>query len=293
MMFYFLALLCLSISPSLAKLNTMPSEVLGFWRLLIATILLSLFLMYKKNFVFLRPHRQNFWVYLSGFFFFLHLWTFKSAAKSTLIANMTVLYASNPIWASIGGVLFFKERPQLRTYISYLLALTAILFLVFENLKFDQEHTRGNLLSVLSAFLYAAYMLTGKKARTSTENSTFALHQYGITALCFFLASLTMHKNIFDSYSAVSWLSILGLIIFPTFLGHFLLTSLVKKMDIAILTCGKLIEPVLASLWAYFIFHEGLSSSLIISFFMITVSVFVLFWPQIIIFTKLNKRHQP
>lgn len=281
-MLYFLALLCLSSSPNWAKLNQMPSEVLGFWRLSLAAFILILFQTYKKSFTLLRFKRENIWVFISAFFFFLHLWTFKYAAKNTSIANMTVLYASNPIWSSFGAIIFFNEKPHLRTYISFLIAFGAILFLFSQNMSFEPQHNLGNLMAISSAVLYAVYMLTGKKARKNISNQIYATHQYLISGLFFLLAALFITKqNVFESYSTTSWIAVAGLIIFPTFLGHFILTHLVSTMDIAVMTCGKLVEPVIASIMAYFLFKETLSSSIIISFSLMIISIIILFWPQL------------
>ncbi len=280
-MLYFLALVCLSTSPNWAKLNQMPAEVLGFWRLSIAAALLAVYLLSKKSFTLLNYNKKNKWVFISGFFMFLHLWTYKYAAKTTLISNVMVLFASNPIWASVGGALFFKEKLHIRTYISYFLATLSIIFLVYQNLNFSSENVVGNIVSLLSAFFYAAFMLSGKKARLIFDVQTTSFYQYFTCASFFFITSVVTQKNFIQDYESISWISVLGLVALPTFLGHFLLTKLVSQMDISVLTCGKLIEPLFASLWAYWLFKENISSSVLISFALIIIAVLILFWPQL------------
>ena len=85
----------------------------------------------------------------------------------------------------------------------------------------------------------------------------------------------------------MSWLAVAGLIILPTFLGHFVLTNLVNTMNLGILSCGKLIEPIIASILAYLIFKESLTTSFYISFGLTSTSVVILFWPQIRNYLKL------
>lgn len=280
-MLYFLALFSLSTSPNWAKLNQMPPEILGFWRLSIAATLIVLWQIFKKDFVWMLPNQKNKWIFISGFFFFLHLWTYKYASKHTLVSNTMVLFTSNPIWASLGGVLFFKEKIKPRVYWAYLIALSGILFLVWSNIQFSPEYTLGNISALISALFFAIYMLTGKKARQSYSNQVFASYQYLTCALCFLIMSTLSEHPLIDGYDPISWLSVIGLVILPTFLGHYLMTHLVSTIDIAVLTCGKLIEPLLASVMAFFIFKESLSSAFFISFSLTVVSVFILFWPQI------------
>jgi len=277
---YFLALFSLSTAPNWAKLNHMPAEVLGFYRLFGATLILSLLIFIKKQKIQFKLNQTFYWSLTSAFFFFLHLWTYKYAAKHTLVANTMILFATNPIWASIGGLLFFQEKIKSRVIFSYALAFTGTLILVFENLKFSPENNSGNIIALISAFVYAAYMITSKKARAHSSNEQYALIQYSVTAICFLGLSLITQARL-TGYDHISWWSVLGLIALPTFLGHFSFTYLVKHMNLAFMTCGKLIEPVIASIIAYYLFSEKLGSMAFLSFSLTGISVLLLFWPSL------------
>lgn len=277
---YFLALFSLSTAPNWAKLNHMPAEILGFYRLLGATLIVILILLLKKQKLDLRLNKTLSWTLTSAFFFFLHLWSYKYAAKHTFVANLMILFATNPVWASIGGMLFFKERIKSRVILSYALAFTGTIILVFDNLKFAPENNMGNFIALASAFTYAAYMITSKKAREHSTNEQYALIQYSVTATCFLVISLISQAN-FSGYDSISWWSVLGLIALPTFLGHYSFTYLVKHMNLAFMTCGKLIEPVIASIIAYFLFSEKLGSLAYLAFALTGVSILTLFWPSL------------
>ncbi len=281
-MLYFLALLCLSTSPNWAKLNQMPAEVLGFWRLALAALILILFQTLRSEFPRLKMNRQNIWVIVSGFFFFLHLWTYKYAAKHTTISTMMVMFSTNPIWASVGSRIFFNEKIARRVYTAYFLALAGVIVLVYDSLSFSREHTNGNLIALISAALYSFYMLTGKKARETHSNQVYATYQYLLCAVLFLFVSLFNEQPLISiDYGTISWVAVAGLIIFPTFLGHFLLTNLVKTMNMAILSCGKLIEPIIGSIIAYFVFKEAITSTFAVAFVLTALSIIILFWPQI------------
>ncbi len=278
---YFLALISLSTAPNWAKLNEMPAEVLGFWRLAIAsTLVLSYLFLYKKQKVPLN--RQLQWVLGTGFFFFLHLWTYKWASKHTLVSNTMILFATNPIWSSLGGVLFFKEPIKKSMIAAYLIAFFGISLLVYDKIEINNPHSAGNWIALTSAFFYACYMLFSKKARQFYDNTIVAGFQYLIAGLFFAAAVVYGGIALFsENYHSISWLAVLGLVLLPTFLGHMSLTYLVKKMNIGVLTCGKLIEPVLASIFAYFIFREDLSPMAYWAFAMTAVAVIILFWSDI------------
>lgn len=278
---YFLALFCLSTSANWAKLSHMPVEILGFWRLSLAALLVGIWLLFKQRHSFLMKKRTFAWVALSGFFFFLHLATYKYAAKNTSISNTVILFASNPIWASLGAALFFQERITRRLVLSYVIALLGIYVLVRHQIQFSPKGLQGDISSLLSALFYAVYMLTGKKSRETCNNTSFSFFQYAICALGFAMTAFFTQAP-FTGYDEISWFSVVGLIALPTFLGHFTLTYLVNFMNLNIMSCGKLLEPVIASIIAYFVFHETLNQNSWIAFLLTAISVLILFAPGIL-----------
>lgn len=278
---YFLALTSLSTASSWAKLSEMPPEILGFWRLTIAASLLFLFqkLFHTKK----PPHdlKTLKWVSLSGFFFFLHLWTYKYASKHTLISLTMILFATNPIWTALGNIIAFKQPITRRMVISFCIAFLGIILLTKDQLTSSTENTYGNVSALVSAVLFAVYLITGKKARLKMSNTSFAILQYSFCGFFFFLASLFTGAHFISGYSTVSWVSVAGLILIPTLLGHFLFSSVMNHMNLAVMTCGKLIEPVIASFIAYFLFKEDLSPMTYVAFLLTSIAILNLFWPQI------------
>ncbi len=281
LLLYFLALVCLSTASSWAKLNQMPVEVLGFWRLTLAAAILTTYQIFFKKQKLIQNTKNMRWIIASGFFFFLHLWTYKYAAKHTLVSLMMILFATNPIWTAIFNIYAFKEKITSRMWISFLIAFFGIYVLVQDQLKFSQENNLGNLSALVTAVFYAIYLITGKKARMNISNLNFASLQYTVCASFFALACFFSDSNPVASYSQISWISVLGLVFVPTLLGHFLFTHVMSHMNLAVMTCGKLIEPVLATILAYFLFQEKITSTTLIAFAFTSVAILNLFWPQI------------
>ena len=52
-------------------------------------------------------------------------------------------------------------------------------------------------------------------------------------------------------------------------------------MNLAVMTCGKLIEPVIASIIAFLVFNETLDSATYVAFACTAIAILNLFWPQI------------
>lgn len=281
LLLYFLALICLSTAANWAKLNGMPPEVLGFWRLFIAASVLLIFQkFYKKQKILQNSHSLK-WIILSGFFFFLHLWTYKYAAKHTLVSLMMILFATNPIWTALINIYAFKEKITPRMLISFFIAFTGIFLLTKDQLTYSSENNLGNASAIITALLYAIYVITTKKARRHVSNLNFASLQYSVCAICFLTATLYTQSNFIEGYKAISWISVLGLVALPTLLGHFLFSHCMSSMNLAVMTCGKLIEPVIASIIAFLVFNETLDSATYVAFACTAIAILNLFWPQI------------
>lgn len=278
---YFIALLSLSTSSNWAKLNQMPAEVLGFWRLTIAGVLLSIWVFGIKKIPFPKLEKKFFWIVLAGTFFFAHLFTYKYAAKHTSIANTMILFSTNPVWATIGSILFFNEKLTARVIFAYILASLGVFTLVYNQMHFQEATLNGDVSAFVSAALYSCFMLAGKKARNEYSNLVFSSVNYLTCAFWFFVTTLLTAQS-FTGYSGISWVAVAGQVLLPTFLGHFLFTYLVQHMNLSLMTCGKLIEPVFAAIIAYFLFHETLRTEAYVAFALTSLALLALFAPGLI-----------
>lgn len=278
---YFVAIIALSQAGNLARFAAAPPEVLGFWRLLGASLVMLVFAAtHQKQIRFYKEfNRSNIqFAILSGFFFFVHLWTYKFAAQNTTIANGMILFATNPLFTAIITIIFMKEKFERRYLISYTLALISIYLLIQQNLQLNSKNSLGDLSAITSAFLYSLYIIFGKKARHAMSNPTYTFFIYGFAATCFLSLSLWKGTEL-TNYPIKTWLGIALLVTFPTLMGHAIFSYLLKNLNINWMSTGKLAEPVMATLAAYFLFSEELSPNTAISFTLTAIAIFILIAP--------------
>lgn len=278
---YFTALFGLSQSANLVKLAQAPIEMLGFWRLLICALLFLPWAYKSKQLasIFSIQNRANLFMGLiSGSFFFLHLWTFFYASKNTSIANCMIIFSVNPLFTAVGASLFFKEKFTARLAVAYIFAFIGIYWLVRHSLKFDDGLVKGDLMALLSGLLVSVYLLSGKKLRQSIDNPSFSVFIYSICGALFGITGLIKGVE-FINFPEQTWWAIAGLVIIPTLLGHSLFMYLIKYMNINLMTCGKLLEPVMSSMIAWIIFKEQLYYDTWIAFAFTSTSILVLFAP--------------
>ncbi len=268
-------------APLIRWSGTAP-EILGLWRLLGASlIMLPLVIHQKEVFKLLRrPSWESLWIFASAFFFFFHQWTYSLAAQNTKITHCMILFATNPLFASAGAVYFFKEKLSWRWSVAYFLSFLGVFLLVKQDIDINHSSTAGNVYAILAAVFYAAYVLTGKKARLTVNNIPYSFFVYFLTGVGFLIVSISRHSSLLPTHT-YSWWAIAGTILIPTFLGHLLFAYLMKRMDLNIMTCGKLMEPPISSIPAFFIFQELPDASTYQAFILTAVGVLILFLPRI------------
>jgi len=259
----------------------MPSEVLGFWRMFIAAVLLTGWVFWYKKMPWPKFEKKLWWLVLSGVFFFLHLWSYKYAAKNTSIANTMILFSTNPVWATAGSILLFNEKLTFRVILAYILAIVGIVILLYKQMHFHGQTLNGDMSALISALFYSAFMLAGKKSRQLYPNLIVSNLQYVVCAFLFLIVSFVINDSL-AGYDRISWTAVIGQVLIPTFLGHFLMTYLVQYMDLSLMTCGKLVEPIFAAIIAYFVFNETLHSESYIAFGLTATALLILFWPSVI-----------
>ena len=281
---FFLSILSLSQAANLVRLAAAPPLMIGFWRI-VGSALIMLGLRHwqtrKKTEPFLAQAPPSVWIWTlaSGTFFFFHLWTFFFAAQNTTIANCMVIFSVSPLFTAIGARVFLKDRFERRHGIAFLLAFFGIYALGSQNLSWNQG-LAGDISALTSAVFFSGYLISSKKARIHMNTEQFTGMIY-LWAAALFLA-FALHQNIpLVGYPPITWIAIIGNILIPTLLGHVLFIHLLKFFNINWMNCGKLLEPGLSALVAYFAFNENLKPETLMAFVFFAGSVLILISAQL------------
>lgn len=276
---YLLAIFCLSQSAAFAKWAAAPPEVIGFWRLLAAGLIVLPWAYLKSDLVkqWKIQTESRKWVYWTGFFFFAHLWTFFFASQNTLISHTMIIFATNPLFVALGQWWLTKEAPPARAIMAYFLAFISLVVLFQQSQSGSASQVLGDLSALASSLFFSVYILMSKKSREVFNNSVFTSVMY-LSAALFFGLNLAISNHSWTDYPAKTWLAILGQVLFSTLLGHSLIAYLMRHLNVTLMTTGKLAEPVMASIVASFVFNETLSSQVGFAFALTALSLLVLFW---------------
>lgn len=296
------AVISLSQAAILSRWAAAPPEIVGFWRMVAASVCLLPFALHGSRFWNTQSgpeadlaDRENglgakvnagrslvHWPSVvlcisSGGFFFLHLWTYIYAAQNTNIAHTVIIFASNPLLIAGGAFLFFQERLSFRYALAIL--FTGLGLVVLKSEKVEAETlSLADLAAFASAVFFAGYILTGRLARRSMRNVPYTFGVYASASVLFFLAVVFRGLS-FTEWPLQAWIAIGIYVLLPTLLGHTLYSYLLKHLDINLMGCSKLLEPALAAISAWLLFSEPLTQRSILSFLITSLGLAVLFWP--------------
>lgn len=282
-----IALTSLSTSPLWVRLASAPIATICAWRLLGAAGIVALASMAKGRSLAWSDREERKYSLWASVFFFAHIWTYVYSAQNTSVSHLVLIFCSAPIFTAIGATIWMQEPFPRRLWFVDGLALIGLYLLFTDPQKAISAQAQstslaGDLMAVVSAVLHAAYALCSKQARKKAENLRFSFWLYGVSGIIFLallMPQATVNPaDLIPTHLNFYW-GILGLIALPSFLGHSLFTYLVKLMNINVLSCSKLLEPVIAGALAYVLFQEQVGIKTLFAFIILGLAVLVLFLP--------------
>jgi drug/metabolite transporter (DMT)-like permease len=194
---------------------------------------------------------------LSGFFLGLHFWAWIDALQNTSVANATILVNLHPMFILLISGIVLRESVDSKSMVSTLMALTGSTLIVYNSLATLSLNPKGDLMAILGAFFVAVYLVIGAKVRQRISNPTYTYTAYATAFFTLLVLGFFFEARVF-SYPLSDAYVFLGLAAVPTLLGHSLFNLSLKAVDPHLVSIAILGEPILATLWAFFLFKEGL-----------------------------------
>lgn len=233
-----------------------PAGIIAFYRVFISTMLLGLYTWKRtgkiENSVFRKPHWHYF---LAGFLLAVHFICWIASLQLTTIASSIFLVSTHPIFAVIFSVFILREYPQRRTFPAFLIAMLGMYLIVFQDSGPGMNNITGDLLALLSAVSFAAYLLIARLHREQTDFFGYLVIVYGTAALaCAIFDIIT--GNPFTGFTGVSWIMMVLLALGPHLSGHTILNWCSRKIPVYKVNLGLLLEPVIATAGGVMLFDE-------------------------------------
>lgn len=197
------------------------------------------------------------------------------AVRYTTMSNAAFLASLMVVLTPVFSFLYYKKMPPKRTIFCILLSFVGIAFLTLgEDFKIQAENFRGDMAAIACAIAYANHLLYTERAIQKETIDPFSLSVYQFLVVGFINLILML---IFEKPSVpttpLSWFAILFLSVFCTGMA-FILQTLAQRYTVAS-HVGVIfsLEPVFASIVAFFLAGEVLLPRAYLGAFLMLMSV--------------------
>jgi drug/metabolite transporter (DMT)-like permease len=245
----------ISTSPILIRVAAMPALALAFWRCLAGAAVLAPFAHRRQVERLGRDDLLR--LAASGVFLAVHFALWNASLALTTVAAATTLVSCAPLFVGLGSV-FLGEPPGPRAWAGIVLATVgAVVIGAGDAAGFGggTDALWGDVLAFAGALALAAYLLLGRVARRRLPVSTYAASVYGVAAAVLLPACLLTGADL-GGYRAAAWLATAGVVVGPQLLGHTVFNRLLASVSASVVAVVMLLEPVIATLLAWWLFDE-------------------------------------
>ncbi len=268
--------IAIAFSPIFVRFSDVDPIMTAFYRIFIS---LPFFLFFSSFNIIEKvkfPEFNNSYVIflVSGIFFALDLICWHWSIKLTTVSKATFLSNLAPIIVIIFSLIFLKEKFSKFFYLAALLSMVGMLILLGESFKFNKSQFIGDLLGVLTAICYGSYIVTISQLRKK-YNSTSIMFLSGIvTAIILLIVSLLFEQSFIpQSFFTITIIFLLGFIC--QFMGQSFITYSLAYLSASLSSLCLLIQPIAATVLAYFFFQEKLTTIQFFGSALILIGIYI------------------
>jgi len=140
------------------------------------------------------------------------------------------------------------------------LFLTLIGSIVILGYQFNLEsqYTIGNLYAIVCSISIAIALMIGEKVRQNENTIVYTRTLYLSASITLFIIAVLINESLIG-YSLYEYLGLVFLGLVPTILGHNSIYYAIRYVSPTIVAAFPLGEPIIATIFAYFIFAEEIT----------------------------------
>ncbi|HHP1052596.1 DMT family transporter [Bacillus thuringiensis] len=267
----FLAICFLATGGIFVKLSDLPPINTGFYRVLLSIPLLLPFVWKELNKV---SKKDIILILLAGVFLAGDLILWNVSFHYTSVANANLLANLVPLVIIPFSFFIFKEKITRTFFIGSIITISGVIVLVSGKAVITTDNLFGDMLAFLTAFFYAFFLLTVYKVRERVSASIIMFVSAFGSAVTIFIAML-FTEGVYIPSSSSEWLPLIGLAIFSQILGQGLLSFCLGKVNVALSSILVLLQPIVAAIYAWFIFTQKLTIVEIMGMLISLVGIYI------------------
>ncbi len=237
----------ISFSAIFVRWANAPGAVTGFYRMLIAVIVLAFPFMRYVHRTGRLPRREVMIALAAGLFFGgdLVFWNtgilISGAATPTLMANTA------PIWVGLGAMIFFKEQLGRLFWFGLGLAMVGAAFILGADISGSVG--LGTMFGLIAGIFYAGYMLVMQRSREQLP-ALAAFWLACVSAMLLLLVVALVRGDPLTGYSMQTWAAFLGLGLISQVFGQLLVSYSLGGLPASIVSPTLLGQPALTAVLA-------------------------------------------
>jgi drug/metabolite transporter (DMT)-like permease len=246
------AVLCFSVSSSLIRKAEIPGPTIAFWRMLITIPVWSAILwVTERSLIRLQDLKR---LLLPGVLFGVNLTLFFEGVTRTSVANAEFIGSLTPLLLVPAGALFFKERIIPTALLYGLVSLVGIALVLYNVASDDVATWQGNVIVACSMVMWAAYLLTSRRLRTTMSVQRIMAALMPVATLT--VLPIALARGTLTDVTARSLPYILGLVLLTGTMAHGLITFSQRSVPVGTISLMQVAQPALAVGWAYVLLDQ-------------------------------------
>ncbi len=200
------------------------------------------------------------------------LWAW--SVTQTSIANAALLSNMNSLFVGLAGYFLLGRRFDKRFIIGIVMAVGGAIIFELNKVQFGTDQILGDVLGLLTAIFMATYLMLVERLRNRFSTSTIMLWRCGVTT-AFLLPVLPFVENRLLPYTEMGWFFIIFQALFCQVLGQALVAYSLSQLSSGVVAVTLLLDPVIASFFAWLIFNEKIDSFEAIAFVVILSGIYL------------------
>lgn len=261
------AQLCLSSGGIMARyaLEGMSVPMAGAWRFsLIAVVLLARMVFKRRP---LLPWRDELALFAAGLLLAEQLATWMLSISYLTLGTATLLYCTTPFWNGLYETWILKREAPRGFWLALCAAGTGVCVMVYDTGSSDVPgHLRllGIALALASGVGVSAFFILMRrlaKYDPSGENYhplDLSTRVYTYAALALTFMSVVEGSEVPPLSDWQVWAGVIGMAVITQGVGHTMQNASLRHIRASMVAFAMLLEPLIASVLAWLIFHEAM-----------------------------------
>lgn len=221
-----------------------PALVIAASRMAIASLPLLLFSAASRTPVLPSRRDRIGLTLLSGVFLALHFAFWIASVQQTSVITSVVLVTSQPLFVAVASGPLLGESPKPGVWLGIAIAAAGAAVMVVDDFGAGRDTVVGDLFALLGAIFAAAYIIAGRRLRTTGSDwLPYVTSVYSTAAVLLVLMALVGGHG-FGGYSGETYLYFLLLALVPQLIGHTAINRSLGHLPAAFVAIAILGEPI-------------------------------------------------